>query len=89
MSWTHLSDTRPRARKQHQCILCRLRIRKGARHVHRTGVVDGELVSSRMHAVCEAATRDWDDDAWDCHADQEFREYNLRLPILSFGHRHT
>lgn len=82
MSWTHLRDSRPKARKEYRCDLCGLRIRKGARHVRRDGVFDREFVSSRMHAVCESHTRDWDLDDWECRDEADFRYHSLNLPLL-------
>jgi hypothetical protein len=76
---THLGDTFPKGRRKYYCYLCGLRIRKGARHVKRVGVYDGEFVVSRMHEVCEAATKGWEEFDWECHDDWEFRRYTLGL----------
>lgn len=82
MSWTHLGDTYPKARKEHRCYLCGLRIRKGARHVRRDGIADGEFVACRMHAVCESHTKAWDETDWECFDESDFRFNDLRLPLL-------
>jgi len=76
MGWIHLNgDRRPVARKQHRCILCGDAIAAGCRHVRRSCVYDGEIVSSRMHTGCEALTKDWDYFDWECFADQaSFRD---------------
>jgi len=66
MSWTHIEDTRPRARKEYRCHLCGYPIPVGLRHVKRFGANDSGLVSIRMHDQCEAATRGWDEQDWEC-----------------------
>lgn len=73
MSWTHLEDSTPVARKPHRCYLCNLRIEKGERHTKRTGVNDDGLDSVRMHTACVAITADWDEDAWESIDPSEFR----------------
>lgn len=75
MSWTHLRDSRPVARKTHQCSLCEYPIPAGERHVYRTGTLDGELSTDRMHGRCaELADRTYEDDGdWGCHDAAEFR----------------
>jgi hypothetical protein len=65
MTWTHLSDTTPRARKRHQCCLCGEVIEREEQHVARRGISEGVPITSRMHPECEAATRDWDDETWE------------------------
>ena len=74
MSWTHLGDTWPKARKNYRCELCALPIPKAAEYVARCGVSAGELVTFRMHVDCEKVTRLWDPDDWICDIDHsEFR----------------
>lgn len=83
MTWRHLKDETPRARRRYICGLCGLRIRKGARHVLRHGIDRGEgYTAFRMHAVCESLSRKWDADDWECHDDYEFRRWELQLPLL-------
>ena len=75
MGWTHLSDTRPKARKGHVCALCGLPIAVGQEHIARRGVNDGEMMTVRMHTDCELVTHDWDQDDWECCIDPHaFRE---------------
>lgn len=76
MSWTHLRDTEPIARKQHLCYLCELTIEKGTRHVCRTGINEDGRVDYRMHPRCEAITRedDWKAGDWECFDPGEFRD---------------
>lgn len=62
MSWTHLSDTRPKARKRYRCVGCWEAIEPGEQHLYRTGVLDGQMVCARWHPECEAyAFMDGDD----------------------------
>lgn len=83
MTWTHFSDTRPRASKQYRCELCGLRIRKGARHVARRGADSdyGGVFTARMHEVCESKTKGWGYDDWEVvgGCESEFRVYELGL----------
>ena len=82
MSWCHLEDRERRASKQYRCCLCELRIRKGAKHIVRTGIDSGTgYVTMRMHAVCEAQTWGWGDDEWETRvlSGADFREYELGM----------
>ncbi len=47
MSWTHLSDTNPKARKDHFCELCERIILKGTVHVARRGIGDGGALHNK------------------------------------------
>ncbi len=73
MSWTHLSDTMPKARKEHRCILCERIIPKGTVHVARRGIGDNGPCTTRMHTACELITRDWDWYEWENQDPFEFR----------------
>lgn len=77
MSWTHLSDERPKARKAHVCYLCGRPIAVGEQHIRRVGVNEDGLFASRMHITCEALTAGWDEDSWEYHDSAEFRECYL------------
>ena len=79
MSWTHLSDTEPRARREYRCCLCGLRIRQNARHVARRGVLDDKPVTTRMHAVCEDAASEWEEEGWECLDQLAFRQHELGM----------
>jgi len=65
MSWIHLSDTLPKARKQYRCELCGVEIPKGMEHVARRGIGDDGPITFRMHKPCEVVTRDWDESDWE------------------------
>jgi hypothetical protein len=44
------------------------------------GVYDGEFITDRRHAVCNAATRHWDDIDWESFSDTAaFREFELGI----------
>jgi hypothetical protein len=64
MSWRHISDETPTARKPHECFLCGLPIAKGERHVKRRGSNDGVPITFRMHARCNEVAAAWDEDDW-------------------------
>jgi hypothetical protein len=69
-----------KARKQHACSLCGLRIRKGATYVYREGVEGRDHWRLRMHFVCDDATSDWDPMLWEYLCDPaDFRNYELDL----------
>lgn len=74
MSWTHLEDTTPKARKEHRCYLCELPIPKGTVHVARSGVDEDGFNKFRMHTDCEKITKPWGWEEWECHDAWEFRE---------------
>jgi len=69
-----------KARKQHKCDLCGLRIRKGATYVYREGVEGKEHWRLRMHPVCDNVTSRWDYVDWESMSDElDFRQYDLGL----------
>ena len=74
MSWTHIQDTTPKARKEYECLLCGMKIPKGAVHTARSGVGDDGFDTFRMHHACEEKTRKWDAMNWECHDCMDFRE---------------
>jgi len=67
MSWRHLSDTTPVARKPHRCGVCEREIPVGEKHVARRGVDEDErrAVTFRMHQRCAEITSDWDEGEWE------------------------
>lgn len=78
MSWIHLRDDHPKARKDHLCYLCELPIPKGTTYVSRSGIDDDGPVTCKMHAACEAHTKKWKEEEWECHDPYEFREWLSR-----------
>ncbi len=89
MTWTHIKDTLVRGCAAYPCVLCGLRIRKGARHVFRFGFSEAGPERSRIHEVCESVASDWQPDDWESSCDfGTFRTEELDLPLLtgkSFG----
>lgn len=55
MSFTMLSETRPKARKAHRCCWCWQDIVKDETYYRFTGVCDGDFQCTKLHAECEAA----------------------------------
>lgn len=55
MSWSHIADAHPIARKVHQCVWCGQMIEKGEKHYSYTGTMDGEFQHNRAHLDCESA----------------------------------
>lgn len=79
MSWTHLRDTHPRARRRHVCHLCELPIEAGEIHVLRVGRFEWKLASQRMHMACESLTQSWRREDWEAGLDAgEFRKMLAR-----------
>lgn len=80
MAWHHIEDREVKARKQHRCTLCGLRIRKGAKYIRRRGVDGPEHITMKMHAVCEDATSWWGVGDWESMGDEaDFREFSLGM----------
>jgi hypothetical protein len=79
MCWTHLNDTRPKARKKYTCHLCGLPVPVGQVHVARRGVSEGAPVTVRMHADCEEVTHGWRDYEWETFDEWDFREEKARF----------
>jgi hypothetical protein len=67
MSWTHLEDTKPKARKNYWCDICAEKINVGEAHVARRGIGDVGPMTSRMHIECEEMTKKWDLMEWEGH----------------------
>jgi len=74
MSWNHLEDTSPKAKKEYRCYLCGLKINIGEKHIKRTGTADFEFITQRMHIDCEKLTNDWDENDWENFDEAEFRQ---------------
>lgn len=55
MSYTHLSDSRPIARKQHRCIWCAQFIEVGEQYERTASIYDGEFQNDAWHLECRAA----------------------------------
>ena len=84
MSWTHLQEGRPVARKQYYCCLCGLPIPSGIQYAKRVGVMDGEMVAMRMHLQCEQASSKLTVEEWETFPDAgDFQKYNLAPAALA------
>lgn len=53
--YTLLSSTKPKARKQYNCIWCMEHILPGEVHVHENSVWDGNFQDHRFHIECDIA----------------------------------
>jgi len=75
MSWRHLSEKRPTAKREHSCFCCGLMITVGEKYRKRAGADDDRLLTMRMHERCAAITdAEYEQDDWECHDVAEFRE---------------
>ena len=73
MSWTFLSDTAPKARKDYMCELCCRGIKKGTVHAARRGIGDDGPCTFRMHTACKGMTHAWTNEDWEYSDPHEFR----------------
>ncbi len=69
MSWRHIRDQRPKARKEHKCFLCGEAIPRNETYVRRHGIGGDGPESFAMHDECEDATQKWDVFAWECFSE--------------------
>lgn len=82
MSWHHVEDTTPRARKPHRCYVCGDPILVGEKHVRRFGYHEEGPISIRMHVECEKKTENWDTFDWESHTPydaDDIREWRQEL----------
>jgi hypothetical protein len=82
MSDTCLFHKAVKARKNHRCIHCGRRIRKGSKPFKDSGVYDGQFYSCYSHAVCYDAWLRIDDPDGEIIDQSEFRQFVLGLPLL-------
>ena len=81
MSDTCLFHKAVKARKNHRCIHCGLRIRKGSKPFKDSGVYDGQFYSHYSHEVCYYNWL-WTSDYGEIIDEAEFRQFVLGLPLL-------
>jgi hypothetical protein len=55
MSYTELTTSHPKGRKDYSCEWCGEKIPKGEQHLYRSYIFDGDFNSGRMHLECERA----------------------------------
>lgn len=58
MSYTLMSESKPRARKRHFCIWCGDAINKGEVYRHERSVYDGHWQDHKWHLECDEASED-------------------------------
>lgn len=75
MSWKHLKEATPKARKPHQCWLCDGDIPAGSTYVYRAGLDGRHMVTMHMHAECEAVTHNWEADEWETFSQGDLATY--------------
>ena len=83
VSWTHMSESTVKARKQHTCCLCGLIIPKGCTYRRRTGIGDDGWITMPMHVQCEAATHEWSCEDWESDDSWSFRNETLTPETLA------
>lgn len=54
-----LSETRPKARKDHDCSTCSRGVAAGQRYRRRFFLVDGEAFTEKVCGLCEAELGPW------------------------------
>ena len=74
MSYTLLSETHPKARKEHRCIWCGQKITIGEQYVAERSVFDREMQNHHWHYECLKDARSNQDYEW------EFMPYNNDRP---------
>jgi hypothetical protein len=57
MSYTALSKTTPKARKEHACTYCGEKVKVGETYYREEGVYDGNMQSLPYHTECDAQDR--------------------------------
>ena len=84
MSWNHLREAKPVARKRHRCCLCGLEIPPGMKYALRVGADGGEIHQMHMHIQCEMATQSWSCEEWEeCTDEWTFRHEVLDPAVHS------
>jgi hypothetical protein len=59
MSYSLISETKPKASKDYPCIWCQEKILKGEVYVHEISKYDGRLQNHHWHPECDAASVDF------------------------------
>lgn len=78
---TTLRFDRIKSRKEHNCHLCGLRIRKGAKCISWAATADGEFSSGYYHEVCYDHFSEWDqvDQEESMFSHSDFRHEELHM----------
>jgi hypothetical protein len=59
MSYVLISETRPKAKKQYDCIWCVEKIEAGETHIHEVSKYDRQFQDHRWHPECHEAAMDY------------------------------
>ena len=76
MSYTLLSETKPKARKQHRCIWCGEKILIGETYRREKSVYDGSFQDHKWHLECDNVSADYFS-----NGEEEFDPYDNERPI--------
>jgi hypothetical protein len=55
MSYQLISESKPKARKEHACIWCNEKILKGETYIHEVSKYEGDLQNHHWHPECQTA----------------------------------
>lgn len=83
MSYELLSESRPKARKDHRCIWCGQKIEKGTTYISERSVFDGEMQNHHWHVECSEASQEYFSQG-EC----EFDPYSNERPLPGTGEKH-
>lgn len=57
MGWQLISETEPKAKKEHECVWCGETIKVGERYTRITGTYYGDFDSQAWHPECSDASK--------------------------------
>lgn len=90
MSYTHLGDTKPKARKTHQCRVCGDLIERGEVYIARRGIGYDGPETVRFHTECEAySAKHWDDCDWEILGPGEVTREEVLNQMNEEAHEHA
>ena len=69
MSYTPLSESKPKARKEHQCIWCGEKILIAENYHRETGIYDGGFQHSEWHLECILDAQEYFRKSLECEFD--------------------
>lgn len=75
MNYALVRETRPIARKEHQCIWCGQQIVKGSRYVAEYSKFDGEMQNHHWHEECleDCKLENYDECIWEFYPYEHVR----------------
>lgn len=77
-----------KAKKDHICDLCHLKILRGTKYIFNVGIDCGKAVTWRYHFICISKTRDLEPQDWEngVITGSDFRnEYGITQEIIDGG----